>query len=119
MVGLELTSLPYCTDIYDKEVEVLVTQLQERIESLSGTFFGDFDHLLCLPLGRSKNAGKDRFFHCIKSFCSTCHLTIFVACYCLIPIAFLFFIWTEIQISVFGEIQFLYLKCYSFSLWVL
>jgi hypothetical protein len=25
------------TDIYDKEVEVLVTQLQERIESLSGT----------------------------------------------------------------------------------
>lgn len=30
-------------DIYDKEVEVLVTQLQERIEALSGTFLKKFD----------------------------------------------------------------------------
>jgi hypothetical protein len=29
---------PHLIDIYDKEVEVLVTQLQERIETLSGTF---------------------------------------------------------------------------------
>jgi dGTP triphosphohydrolase len=31
--------------IYDKEVEVLVTQLQERIESLSGAFLDDLPNL--------------------------------------------------------------------------